>query len=242
MRATTLYSAVSLNDPSWYGTGAAIWSMVEVNCAILCSCLPTIRYFLAIVFPCLGLRSEQSRYPAEVAGAGAGGSGGAFALRSRSRASGAPRMLGLRGSRRTAASRISEVAGKLSGGSSGSRDPPPPPPPGAVDDLLATRWGVDYEKGGPQYHSNHISAWVRTAGSGAVGGGPPEASSPTSSSHFRSGKRASVDEEGSERGLVEGARRKSDRELGNHILITRETLVEEGRADEAVIAFPARAL
>lgn len=180
--------------------------MVEVNCAILCSCLPTIRYFIAIIFPCLGLRSEHSRYVDRGSSRRAGG----FPLRSR-RSNAARAVAAALGSNKTSASRSSVAPGR-------SQDP-------AVDDL-DTRWGIDYEKGGSHYHSNHISAWVRTA---------PEASSPTS----YKAKRSSTDE-GSESGLVEPKR--SDRELGNHILITRETVVEEARADDSVIALPARAL
>lgn len=247
VRATTLYSAVSLNDPSWYGTPAAVWSMVEVNCAILCSCLPTIRYFLAIIFPCLGLRSEQSRYPGDPfrssqrAVSGGGGSMG-FALRSRRRSNGAQRALGLGArSSRTAASRASVAAAAAAAKLSvSSRSRSHVDAAGPADDL-DMRWGVDYEKGGPQYHSNHISTWVRT---GAV---TPEASSPTSSAHRAALKRPSVDDGSSERGLVEPAGvagRPDNRELVNHILITRdmEMVVEEARADETVIAFPARAL
>lgn len=212
VRATTLYSAVSLNDSSWYGTAAAIWSMVEVNCAILCSCLPTIRFFLANIFPCLGLRTEHSRYANPSSRGQRRGSG--FVLRSRK--STAARGGGGGGS--GGGLGASGVSGKMSTSPS-QQDP--------VDDLLATRWGMDYEKGGSRYHSNHISAWVSAA---------PEASSPTSCR----APRTSVDTD-SERALVEP--RKSDRELGNHIIITRETRVEEARRDESLpIMFPPRAL
>lgn len=49
-------------DPSWHGTPAAIWSMVEVNCAILCSCLPTIRFLIAKLIPWLEVRTKGSSY------------------------------------------------------------------------------------------------------------------------------------------------------------------------------------
>ncbi|KAF3763828.1 hypothetical protein M406DRAFT_230348, partial [Cryphonectria parasitica EP155] len=51
VRVTTLHYVIATNDPSWFSTQGATWSMVEVNCAILCSCLPTIRYLLAQMFP-----------------------------------------------------------------------------------------------------------------------------------------------------------------------------------------------
>lgn len=232
---------MSLNDPSWYGTAAAIWSMVEVNCAILCSCLPTIRYFLANIFPCLGLRTEHSRNAAGQGGSHQRRPGSGFVLRStrKSAAAGARRGGGggdgLDGSNLSAGSRKASAAT-----SSSHRD-------GAsvhVDDLLATRWGADYEKGGvggggsSRYHSNHISAWVSAAPQDlhlAGAGGSP---SPTSCR----APRTSADTD-SERALVEPSSRKSDRELGNHIIITRETLVEEGRTDDDLpIMYPPRVL
>lgn len=209
---------MSLNDPSWYGTAAAIWSMVEVNCAILCSCLPTIRYFLANIFPCLGLRTEHSRY-----GPGSRGQrrGSGFVLRSRKSAAarGGGGGSGGGGGGGDSGGLGGSKASRKTSASRSQQDP--------VDDLLATRWGMEYEKGGPRYHSNHISAWVSAA---------PEASSPTSCR----APRTSADTD-SERALVEP--RRSDRELGNHIIITRETFVEEGRRDESLpIMFPPRVL
>lgn len=176
--------------------------MVEVNLAILCSCLPTIRFVLAALFPCLGLTTERSRYVVgDGVGSGTKGSkgskkrGSTFMMRSARKSSG---MLGFAGSTKT-------IGGStMTGGTGRERSQ------GPADDLYATRWGLDYEKGGT-YHSNHISAWVSTS---------QEVSSPTSSKP----KRKSMDDESQKR-LVD--RRESDRDMA--ILVTRTTLIEEGR-------------
>ncbi len=43
IRILTLRVATNTQDPTWDNTGAAIWSVIEMNCAILCSTLPTLR-------------------------------------------------------------------------------------------------------------------------------------------------------------------------------------------------------
>ena len=43
-------------DPSWDNTEAAAWSVIELNCGILCSSLPTLRPLLAKIIPGLGSR------------------------------------------------------------------------------------------------------------------------------------------------------------------------------------------
>lgn len=187
--------------------------MVEVNIAILCSCLPTIRYVVAAVFPCLGLRTERSRTGGRISGSGSKGSkvpqSSSFAMRS-SRKSNASGMLGFMGSTKT-------IGGSTMTGGTGRFDRSQRD---AAEDLEATRWGIDYEKGGT-YHSNHISAWVST---------PPEVPAPTSP---RS-KRRSTDDE-SQKQLMEP--RESDRDLG--IMVTRTTRVEEGRTPAPPRAFVA---
>jgi hypothetical protein len=57
----TLRSAVTSTDPSWENTGAAIWSAVELNTAIICSCLPTLRPLLAKFFTGFGLLSTRNK-------------------------------------------------------------------------------------------------------------------------------------------------------------------------------------
>lgn len=146
VRATTLRVVVETDDPSWYGSDGAIWSMIEVNLAILCSCLPTIRYLIAQLLPCLGLRTTQaSKYlglPYLSSKRSRKSSG--FMMRSRKSGAGDDGRL--------------KVSNKTIGGSS---DTPSRPEPSAKPaDIMDTRWGIDHEKPGLYYHSNQISAWV----------------------------------------------------------------------------------
>ncbi|KAH7114831.1 hypothetical protein EDB81DRAFT_669434 [Dactylonectria macrodidyma] len=59
-RMTTLREAVSSDDPPWDNVGAAIWSVIELNCAIICASLPTLRPLVAKVVP--GMSSNHSNY------------------------------------------------------------------------------------------------------------------------------------------------------------------------------------
>ena len=61
----TLREAVNSDDPPWDGAGAAIWSVIELNCAIICASLPTLRPLLAKVVP--GMSSNHSNYPGNYA-------------------------------------------------------------------------------------------------------------------------------------------------------------------------------
>lgn len=56
----TLREAVYSDDPPWNGAGAAIWSVIELNCAIICASLPTLRPLIAKVVP--GMSSNNSNY------------------------------------------------------------------------------------------------------------------------------------------------------------------------------------
>lgn len=56
----TLREAVNSDDPPWDGAGAAIWSIIELNCAIICASLPTLRPLLAKVVP--GMSSNHNNY------------------------------------------------------------------------------------------------------------------------------------------------------------------------------------
>ncbi|KAH7173278.1 uncharacterized protein B0J16DRAFT_405667 [Fusarium flagelliforme] len=64
-RMCTLREAVYSDDPSWDGAGAAIWSVIELNCAIICASLPTLRPVIAKVVP--GMSSNHSNYPSNYA-------------------------------------------------------------------------------------------------------------------------------------------------------------------------------
>ncbi|KAH7317080.1 hypothetical protein B0I35DRAFT_354648 [Stachybotrys elegans] len=65
-RICTLRDAVMSQDPAWDNVGAAIWSCIELNCAIICACLPTLRPLLAKVIPGLSTapsgRESYERY------------------------------------------------------------------------------------------------------------------------------------------------------------------------------------
>ncbi|KAJ4388062.1 hypothetical protein N0V93_008667 [Gnomoniopsis smithogilvyi] len=201
VRATTLRVVVETTDPSWYGSDGAIWSMSEVNLAILCSCLPTIRYLVAQILPCLGLRTQATKYLGlpYMSSKQSRKSERKSAFMMRSRKSQAGDDARLRGSNKTI------------GGSSDS--PMRPEPTARPLDLMDTRWGIDHEKPGLYYHSNQISAWV-SANHGEK--------SPTKSG-------AQSDDTESMRQLVD--RRASDKDLSQQILITTTTTIKEGRAE-----------
>ncbi|KAH8878721.1 hypothetical protein GQ53DRAFT_673593, partial [Thozetella sp. PMI_491] len=72
-RFFTLHSAVYSTDPSWENIGAAIWSSVELNTAIMCASLPTLRPLVAKWLPGSGLESAKhngSSYGAYASGTG----------------------------------------------------------------------------------------------------------------------------------------------------------------------------
>lgn len=184
--------------------------MVEVNCAILCACLPTIRHLLALCLPCLGLRSEVSQYLVQ------------HQLSSRSRSR---RMSSYALSRRARKGQVPPTprlgnsgnsGNKTIGGSSDHEGVMPQRHDSGAG--LDARWGggVDFEKPGLYYHSNQISAWI-SASPGAAGG----ASTPGG----KSTRRRSEDENSDVQRLVNN--RASDRDLGQHILVTKETVVTE---------------
>lgn len=179
--------------------------MVEVNCAILCACLPTIRHLLALLMPCLDLRSEVSQYLAQ------------HRLSSRSRSrhiSGFPLSRRTRRSQAPPTPRLGNSNNKTIGGSSDHEGVMPQrhDSTNGVD----PRWagGVDFEKPGLYYHSNQISAWI-SASPDAGGASTPGGRS----------RRRSEDEGSDVQRLVNN--RASDRDLGQHILVTKETLVTE---------------
>lgn len=55
----TLKEAVSADDPTWHNVGPGSWSLVELNCAILCSNLPTLRPLVVRYFPTFGLGGSR---------------------------------------------------------------------------------------------------------------------------------------------------------------------------------------
>lgn len=57
LRILTLSASVNASDPTWDNVGTGCWSIVELNCAILCSNFPTLRPLVVKYFPSLGLSS-----------------------------------------------------------------------------------------------------------------------------------------------------------------------------------------
>lgn len=55
----TLRDAVESSDPSWDNVGAAIWSVIELNCAIICASLPTLRPLVAKAVPVMSSHSSD---------------------------------------------------------------------------------------------------------------------------------------------------------------------------------------
>lgn len=182
--------------------------MSEVNLAILCSCLPTIRYLVAQVLPCLGLRTQATKYL-----------GLPYMTSKHSRKSERKSVFMMRSK-----SRKSVVSGndgrlraslKTIGGSSADGPTRPEPTIARPTDFMERQWGIDHEKPGLYYHSNQISAWVSANNH--------DETSPT-------GKGAqSGDDSESLKHLVD--RRASDKDLNQQIIITTTTTVQEGRAE-----------
>ncbi|KAL1869136.1 hypothetical protein Daus18300_005672 [Diaporthe australafricana] len=201
VRATKLQAVVSAGDPSYYGAPGAIWSMVELNCAILCACLPTIRHLIGNMLPCLGLRTvrEASGYYIKNRTAGSRRRS-VFALRSRKQ-KGAQMPSGF--------SKVSKGSGTSDAVMTGSGKHDG----GNIE--LDTTWVNDLENDGALYHSNNISAWVSTQ----------EPKSPV-----RAKIRHSEDKRersGSESRLIGTG--VSNEQLRTNILVTRDVTVEEGR-------------
>jgi hypothetical protein len=61
VRLFALKSATTSTDPTWDNVSAAIWSVIELNCGIMCASLPTLRPLMRKIFPWLS-RSQGSSY------------------------------------------------------------------------------------------------------------------------------------------------------------------------------------
>ncbi|KKY30630.1 putative integral membrane protein [Diaporthe ampelina] len=201
VRATKLEAVVKAGDPSYYGAPGAIWSMVELNCAVLCACLPTVRQLIGSWIPCLGLRTvrEPSGYYVT------------------SRSTPSRRRLSVFPVLRSKKSKLQVPGGGYSKGSAASE---------AVmtgsskhDDRnieLDTTWANDLENDGALYHSNNISAWVSAE----------EPKSPVKAK-VRPGEHKR-DRSGSESRLIGSG--VSTEQLRTNILVTRDVTVVEGRS------------
>jgi len=69
VRLSTLEAAATSSDSTWDNTEAALWSYLELTIAIMASCLPTLRPFMAKFFP----RFIHSSAPIKGSGGSQGG-------------------------------------------------------------------------------------------------------------------------------------------------------------------------
>ncbi|OAX84593.1 hypothetical protein ACJ72_01047 [Emergomyces africanus] len=60
IRTTVIAGGSKVKDVTWSPLPVAIWSTIEINTGIICSCLPMIRQPLSILFPNLFSNSERS--------------------------------------------------------------------------------------------------------------------------------------------------------------------------------------
>ncbi|KAF2689367.1 hypothetical protein K458DRAFT_462316 [Lentithecium fluviatile CBS 122367] len=51
IRISTLNKGINTTDPFWDNSPAAYWSVIELNCGILCACLPTLRPLIQKIVP-----------------------------------------------------------------------------------------------------------------------------------------------------------------------------------------------
>ncbi|KAF2712012.1 hypothetical protein K504DRAFT_363733, partial [Pleomassaria siparia CBS 279.74] len=51
IRLSTLHSGIDTTDPFWDNAPAAYWSVIELNCGIICACLPTLRPLIQKAIP-----------------------------------------------------------------------------------------------------------------------------------------------------------------------------------------------
>ncbi|KAH7202949.1 hypothetical protein BKA60DRAFT_159513 [Fusarium oxysporum] len=61
VRARELHMVMSSPDSSWVGQGAAVWTVIEINCALTCACLPVLRPLISKLLP--GLLTHHTSQP-----------------------------------------------------------------------------------------------------------------------------------------------------------------------------------
>lgn len=59
LRLNSLYLGSKTTDPTWDFVGVAIWTSIELNTAVICACLPTLKPLASRLFPRL-LPSSRS--------------------------------------------------------------------------------------------------------------------------------------------------------------------------------------
>ncbi|CAI4219643.1 unnamed protein product [Parascedosporium putredinis] len=63
VRLFTLRSAINTQDPTWDNVPTSYLTVVELNCGILCACLPTLRPLIRKLFPRLLANEETNNTP-----------------------------------------------------------------------------------------------------------------------------------------------------------------------------------
>jgi hypothetical protein len=61
IRLQFLVDLGSSTNPTFDQTDVSIWSTVEINVGIICTCMPSLRLFLVRLFPVLGGSSHNTR-------------------------------------------------------------------------------------------------------------------------------------------------------------------------------------
>lgn len=83
LRLQSLYAVSVSNDISWDNPMAALWSNLEVNIGIICSCLPTLKTCILRVFPRLFSSHRATESGRAVATIGGNASGPGLSRRKR---------------------------------------------------------------------------------------------------------------------------------------------------------------
>lgn len=79
IRLQALVTFGKSSNPTWDNFPVSLWSTVEINVGIICTCMPTLRLMLVRAFPALGAGSSYGRayyHPSGVKGVSSKGRGG----------------------------------------------------------------------------------------------------------------------------------------------------------------------
>ncbi|KAH6854782.1 CFEM domain-containing protein [Chaetomium sp. MPI-CAGE-AT-0009] len=86
IRLQSLVTFAKSSNATWDNFPVSLWSTVEINVGIMCTCMPTLRLLLVRLFPALG--GSTSRYGNRGGGAGGYYSGGGYGKSGRSNGGG----------------------------------------------------------------------------------------------------------------------------------------------------------
>lgn len=62
IRLFTLRVSIETTDPMWDNSGTSYWSVIELNCGLMCATLPTLRPLLSKLFPARFMSQITHRY------------------------------------------------------------------------------------------------------------------------------------------------------------------------------------